>query len=272
MPRKPTNPAQSFFDEFDARSYRHLVPREPEVQGQHVPAQPPQAQLPPNPTVSLTQTLSQSASSGKKRKKQKQKSHKKAKEKSDRHIQLDIRAPILLEKSKSIVAYDDISSDSDISNNGPPSPVNRVHSNNNNSRESAKRSMSPGVTARGYGFEGSPSNSPVNLREPPSPPPRPPVRSTSRKHPKKRPLPTADHHIVPKEHSSKNYSSGSSAGPPPKHYNPPPKAYNPPKAYADPPRAYSGSYNRDHSPTEIPRKRYRSRSPSPSYMSRKKNR
>ncbi|XP_033762741.1 LOW QUALITY PROTEIN: cyclin-dependent kinase 12-like [Pecten maximus] len=252
MPRKPTNQSQSFFDEFDARSYRHLVNREQDIPGHHVPSQ-------------SSQGPSQSSSSGKKRKKQKQKSHKKSKEKSERHLQENYRMQTE-SKNKSIVAYDDISSDSDISNNGPVSPVNRVH-NNNNSREASKRSMSPGPNMRGYLPDRSPSMSPNNIREPSSPS-HPPARSSSRKHQKKRPL-SPQELPVPKDHS-KNYSGGGSV-PTPKAYNMPPKAYNPPKAYADPPRAYSGSFNRDHSPTESPRKRYRSRSPSPSYMGRKKN-
>ncbi|XP_060065103.1 cyclin-dependent kinase 12-like [Ylistrum balloti] len=253
MPRKPTNQSQSFFDEFDARSYRHLVNRGQDIPGHHGPSQPSQTQQ------------SQSSSSGKKRKKQKQKSHKKSKEKSERHSQENLRIPLEL-KNKSIVAYDDISSDSDISNNGPASPVNRVHSNNS-SRDASKRSMSPGSNMRGYLPERSPSMSPNNIREPSSPS-HPPMRSSSRKHQKKRPL-SPQELQVPKDHP-KNYSGGNSV-PTPKAYNMPPKAYNPPKAYADPPRAYSGSFNRDHSPLESPRKRYRSRSPSPAYMARKKN-
>ncbi|OWF39354.1 cyclin-dependent kinase 12-like [Mizuhopecten yessoensis] len=251
MPRKPSNQSQSFFDEFDARSYRHLVQRGQDIPGHHAPSQPSQMQQ------------SSGSSSGKKRKKQKQKSHKKSKEKSERYSQENVRMPSE-SKNKSIVAYDDISSDSDISNNGPASPVNRGHSNNN--RESSKRSMSPGSRIRGYPPDRSLSISPNNIREPPSPQ-HPPVRNVSRKHQKKRPL-SPQELPVPKDHP-KNYSGGNSV-PPPKAYNMPPKAYNPPKAYADPPRAYSGSFNRDHSPTESPRKRYRSRSPSPSYMARKK--
>lgn len=248
MPRKPSNQSQSFFDEFDARSYRHLVNREQDIPGHHVPSQPPQGP--------------QSSSSSKKRKKQKQKSHKKSKEKSERHLQDSYRMPPE-SKNKSIVDYDDISSDSDLSNKGPVSPINRVHNNNNN-RDVSKRSMSPGLNMRGYLPDRSPSVSPNNIREPSSPS-HPPARgSSSRKHQKKRPL-SPQELLVPKD---KNFSGGGNV-PPPKAYNMPPKAYNPPKAYADPPRAYSGSF-RDHSPTESPRKRYRSRSPSPSYMSRKK--
>lgn len=241
MPRNQESSA--YFDEYDARAYRNVPGHEHGENG------------------------------SRKKKKQKQKSKKKSRERGDKHSS---RGHYLDESiaeiprggsSKPIVDYDDISSDSDIVTNQEPSPVQQVHN-----RVSTQLSSKELLAQRNYEHNSSKS------RHEMSPPPRRFEREASpnskhssgyrespkrrSKKQKKRPhSPENIPHVI--RDSMKNYPPGASA----------PKAYaNPPRAYADPPKAYASSY-RDQSPTESPRKRYRtSRSPSPYSASSKKNR
>ncbi|KAK3108150.1 hypothetical protein FSP39_002050 [Pinctada imbricata] len=214
MPRKPPSDSH-YFDEYDARAYRHLVPSG----GDHD---------------------HDSSSSRKKSKKQKLKKVKRSKDRERSSHSHKESSQDAFRNKPNLVDYDDISSDSDINSNPTP-PTSRVRGGGE-----GRRAISPATEIRQYQYERSHSNSPILIRDSP---PLQSSHSSSRKH-KKRPYSPEP---LPREYSK---SYGSSA----------PKAYaEPPKAYANPPKAY-----RDHSPGILsPRKRYRSRSPSP--YSRKKN-
>ncbi|CAG2247412.1 cyclin-dependent kinase 12-like [Mytilus edulis] len=202
MPKK--HPDDHYFDEYDARAYRHLVHDEHVARGQ-------------------------SQKRDKKRKSKKPKSHKKSKDKQESN-------PEVKNVNKSIVAYDDISSDSDIQ-----APASPIEPSRTVVRET-KQEISPGIPNRSY-HKGR-SDSPIIVEN--NSPPHSYNNSSSRK-------------LKKRHHSPEPY---------PKGYGPP-KAYTEvlkPKAYAEPPKAYSQSF-RGYSPE---RKRYRSRSPSP--YGRKKSR
>lgn len=206
MPKK--HPDDHYFDEYDARSYRHLVNNDSEHSN---------------------------SKRDKKRKQKKQKSHKKSKEKQESTAEVK-------NVNKSIVDYDDISSDSDIQ--APASPIEQ-----NRSLKESKRDITPVIQPRSY--DKVRSDSPVII-EAHSPPP---YSNNSSRKAKRRP------------HSPEAFPKGYA----------PPKAYTDsfkPKSYAEPPKAYQAY--RGYSP-ERPRgyspersKRYRSRSPSP--YGRKKSR
>ena len=196
MPKK--HPDDHYFDEYDARAYRHLVHREEHAGN------------------------GQNQKKEKKRKQKKQKSHKKSREKQESNQEVK-------NVNKSIVAYDDISSDSDIQ--APASPIEPHRT----VVKDVKREISPGVPLRSYDKRRSDSPIIVEVNSPP-----PSYNNNSRK-------------VKKRHHTPEPYAKGIV----------PPKAYTDalkPKAYAEPPKAYSQSFSRGYSPE---RKRYRSRSPSP---------
>lgn len=218
MPSSKTQRNYHPYDaEFDARSYREMgEQRAPVEEGRY--------------------------SSGKKHKKSKHKvKRKRSKERSKEQVR----------PQKSLVDYDDISSESDYQ-----SPTSNSRVTEDRERESQHR-VSPATAIKSYLFERDHSDSPVS-----------PHHQSSRK--KKR-----TH--SPQFEQTRLYSDR------PKAYAEQPKAYaEHPKAYAEHPKAYAESrphseapstygkphkmYNhgyRKQSPTSSPRKRYRSRSASP---------
>lgn len=210
MPRKPVA-AGLVYDEYDARAYRHLVPRE--------------RQGPPNPAGMVVGKNNVS-----KKYKHKSKGHKRNQtpysEKGEKfHHGHGANQGIL--PSKPIVDYDDVSSDSDLSNRGHSPVTSRV----SDERVDSRRDISPATAIRSYMKDRSRSPSP--LRDSP-----PPYKS--------------------KKHKKRSRSSPSRG----KFYDAP-RAYSnhpPPRAYADPPKAYGGGrQSPPHDPS--PRKRYRSPSP-----------
>lgn len=213
MPRKPHN--AEVYDEYDARAYRHLV----EQDRGSVPKK-------------------------KKKPKQKRKRQKDPERVSNRNSS-SVSSDTAVRGKPNLVDYDDVSSDSDISNGAAPASPPAPSRMATNSRDRGGREPSPATALRTYMSERSHSNSPRD----PSPYSHGGYSSRKKKRHASPELPVKEY--------AKSYG--------------PPKAYaDPPKAYVDPPKAYSGSY-RGHSPSDSPRKRYRSRSPSPQH-SRKKNR
>ncbi|KAL3832672.1 hypothetical protein ACJMK2_024294 [Sinanodonta woodiana] len=207
MPRKGDE--GQIYDEYDARAYAHLVPHE--------------------------------YSDKQKKKKNKQKSRKRSKERrerSDKKSKSDGNSSstaVSIIGKKSIVDYEDVSSDSDISEPPPRGLSESVP---------VRRAQSPSVV-RSYVTDRSHSDSPAVKESSPY------RQDKSSRKSKKR-------HRTPE--------------PPPRPHADPPKAYiDPPKAYAEPPRAYADSKlhssYRGYSPVQSSKKRHRSRSPSP-YTSR----
>lgn len=190
----PRQREQDMFDEYDARSYAHLIP------GSH------------------SQQSQQFSRKHEKRKKSKHKSHKRSKEKGDRGASRDRResseqnVSVEIIGRTSIVDYEDVSSDSgslsDVSSTQQVAP-SRVESGR------SKRSQSPASAIRSYMNERSHSNSPV-IRD--TSPYR--TEKSARKSKKRHRSPPV---LEPVKHSDSRIK-----------YVEPPKAYaEPPKAYAD---------------------------------------
>lgn len=187
----------------------------------------------------------QEGSSSKKRKKSKHKLKRKRDKEKDRAEKQHMKAEKKSSKPvKSLVSYDDISSDSDVGSLHSP-----ISSRVPSDKEVENRGSSPATAIKSYMFERSHSNSPVAGRDRDSSPSGSGSVSTRR--------------------SKKRGHSPSEVSPTPRAYIDPPKAYaNPPKAYADPPKAYADppkSYRDDfRDQNDSPRKKYRSSPWSPS--------
>lgn len=222
MPRQREH---AMFDEYDARAYSHLIPGQVNSQ-------------------SGQQFSSSSGRKHEKRKKSKHKSHKRSREKGEkdrsksRHSQ---NPPVEVLGRSSIVAYEDVSSESggslsDVSGTpSVPSGPSRVDAVRNN------RDQSPASAIRSYMNERSHSNSPV-------------IHETS-------PLRT--------EKSARKSKKRQRSPDIQKMHEPKLKQYaEPPKAYVEPPRAYADrSSYRNSSP--VGKKRHRSRSPTSPYTRRR---
>ncbi|KAK6165691.1 hypothetical protein SNE40_022572 [Patella caerulea] len=225
-------PEHTFYgDEFDARSYAHLIPGSGQPQDVQVPRE---------------SSRDGSHSSSRRRKSKKQKSHK------TRSRERERERPNMDNPGKSLVqAYDDISSDSDIADKviqrePARSPSSRTGPSRVGGKNKNRRSISPATLIRSYANARSLSNSP-NLRDPS--PYRNDISSKRQKSSKRRQY---------SPEIEKQYSSSNSRMP-----------AEPPRAYADLPKAYS-SGPRALSPSP-PRnsKRYRSRSRSPLHVKRR---
>ncbi|XP_052802301.1 cyclin-dependent kinase 12-like [Mya arenaria] len=224
----PRQREQDVYDEYDARSYAHLVPG--------------------SNSTSQSQSYSKKTE---KRKKSKHKSHKRPKEK-DRNEREKGRgsgnATVEMIGRTSIVAYEDVSSDSgslsDVSGAAAQVAPGRVENR-------PKKDQSPASAIRSYMNERSHSSSPV-------------IRETSPYRTEK----SAKIKKSKKRHRSPELVKEVDAKL--KAYAEPPKAYvEPPKAYADMPSSSSSkSAYRVTSPTGM-KKRYRSRSPTSPYNRRR---
>ncbi|XP_041367507.1 cyclin-dependent kinase 12-like [Gigantopelta aegis] len=214
--RKNRRSPELHYDEFDARSYVHLVPQD-EQQDDHV-----------------------STSSRKKHSKKSR--HKRSRDSDGKKSSLP--TPSLPTQPKtSLVAYDDISSDSDggllsVSVNKRPARASPVHvgPSHMNASHSQKRAESPATAIRSYLNERSQSNSPR--------PAYSPTYTSSRKSSKR-------HRVYsPELHRGSHVETNNS------------RVYlEHPKAYAgDLPRAFGGACNASPPPAKTS-KRYRSPSP-----------
>lgn len=223
MPRQRD---EDMFDEYDARSYAHLIP------GSH------------------SQQSQQFNRKHEKRKKSKHKSRKRSKEKGERSSRdkrdnAEQNSTVEMIGRTSIVDYEDVSSDSgslsDVSGTQQVGPSRMEPS----SRSSSKRDQSPASAIRSYMNERSHSNSPVINETSPYR-----TEKSARKSKKRHRSPPVLEPVNVKRSDSKLK------------YGDPPKAYaEPPKAYAD--MSLSKSMYRNHSPPQSQKKRHRSRSPSP---------
>ena len=241
------------YDEFDARSYSHLVPQHDKrvARGQpHFDAGPPS-----NPPASTRP-----------QKKQKKKKSRKKKDRSEKRQSQSV---------KSLVAYDDISSDTDLSDSETRVPVpSRVET-----ERASKRPMSPGTeirsainNQRGRSHSpGSPvaqtshhrtssktkSKRPRQDRQARSPPDQRDQNFDSRDTDKQRGRnASSSRQSIPSSNSVRNH-------PPP----PPPSVPEPPlpRSFTDLPKAYSSARGSSPPTRQSAPKRYRSRSPTPNY-------
>ncbi|KAK7110819.1 hypothetical protein V1264_014632 [Littorina saxatilis] len=251
MPRshRRESPAQ-IYDEFDARSYSHLVPQNDKRVPRGQPNYDGGAPINP-PTTSRSQ------------KKHKKKKSRKKKDRGEKRQSDNV---------KSLVAYDDISSDSDLSTPGTHVPVpSRVETD-----RVSKRPMSPGTEIRS-----AINNQRGRSNSPGSPVAQTSQNRTSSKSKSKRPRQDRPARSPPDHHRDQSYDSrdmdrhrgrnSSSSRQPPNnsvrnHPPQPPPVPEPvvlPRSFADLPKAYSGRASPP--PRQSVPKRYRSRSPSPNY-------
>ncbi|ESP01782.1 hypothetical protein LOTGIDRAFT_172428, partial [Lottia gigantea] len=234
--KKESRPAV-YGDEYDARSYAHLVP------GQA----PPDAQ----PTrEASSRHSSRDGSHSSRRRKSKKSKHKRSRESRERDRE---RTPPESAGNKSLVqAYDDISSDSDISDKvllretvRSPSPIAPVSRSGHVKSKNKRRSVSPATLIRSYANDRSLSNSPSHARDP---------------------SPYSDLNAKRGKQKRKQYSPNYE-----KQFDDSRPSPEPPRAYADLPKAYSARRVASPSPPRKFTKRYvsRSRSRSPLFNRRR---
>lgn len=237
------------YDEYDARSYSHLVPQN----DKRVPRGQPHYDVGPtsNPPASTRP-----------QKKQKKKKSRKKKERSEKRQSQNI---------KSLVAYDDISSDSDLSASESVPVPSRVETD-----RVPKRPMSPGTEIRSAII-----NQRGRSNSPGSPVAQTSHHRTSSKSKSKRPRQDRQARSPPDQrdqsfdsrdtdrHRGRNASSSRQPTPSNNsvrnHPPPPPSVPEPPlpRSFTDLPKAYSSRASSPPRPSAP--KRYRSRSPTPNY-------
>lgn len=223
MKKMPRQRESEVYGEYDARSYAHLVPGSNSTQNQ------------------------QFTRKAEKKKKSKHKTHKRSKDKEHGEGRSRGSSSVeLVGRRTSIVAYEDVSSDS-----GSLSDVSGSQTVSSRVESRSKKDQSPASAMRTYLSERSHSNSPV-IRD------TSPIRSEkSAKKSKKR---HRSPELVVKNSEAKH-----------KMYAEAPKAYvEPPKAYAEMSSSSKSAY-RSTSPSSM-KKRYRSRSPTSPYRKRSRSR